>query len=193
MRILLTVLLFSGLFSAPLSAAVVTNLDKPLSIVASVGNISGVNHRAANGFILNETSILQSATLRMFSTQGITTANFTLDLYSATATKPDSLLASFSGETNPDASDFVYTIDNYLIEAGTEYFLVASALNQSEGDYFVWSGTNTLTETGDGIISDVIYGSSDMVPGLEESARLFFLLTLHHKPQLFQSHGHSRY
>lgn len=30
MRILLTVLLFSGLFSAPLSVAIATNLDRPL-------------------------------------------------------------------------------------------------------------------------------------------------------------------
>lgn len=116
----------------------------------------------------------------MYQALGTPTANFALDLYSATGgSVPGSLLASFSGETNPDAShlvgieNFVYTIDNYLIEAGTEYFLVASALNQLDGNSFVWARLNGT------------WGG-----GLRST---FFLLTLHHKQWLFQNLVHFCY
>jgi hypothetical protein len=137
----------------------VSNLGESAQAVTWQGsNSDGDEVRTAASFTTgNSPTSLGGATIWQYGTFGNPSATFTLSLASSNSTLessvgagfPSSIVATFSGSTQPSAEgQYNYTLSSpYALAANTTYWLVVSAPSQSVGERFVGYATSSAAET----------------------------------------------
>lgn len=149
---LLTAALFATATQSSAAVYEVSNLGTgifgylPVHYTTSTGDIR------ANSFTTGTSATqLDSVTLDMFAAPTPTpSGNFSVSIYSYSASGPSTLLASLTGEENPaNEQQYTYNAGTLLtLAANTTYFVVARVPQTSPNKSYAWTEASDGTETG---------------------------------------------